>query len=67
MATVFCFVKGSERLRDWFVGTGLYQKHLAGFVSSRAMTMGAVVWVCHLLYFFLRVQTVPEGQAPEGE
>lgn len=97
MATVFCFAKGSERLHDWFVGTGLYQKHLAGFVSSRSMTMSdklrvvgsvtlvmgigfalmgkvpvgrailAVVWVCHLLYFFLRVQAVPEGHAPEGE
>ena len=39
MATAFCFAKSSERLHQWFVSTGMYQKHLASFVERKAMTM----------------------------
>lgn len=39
LATAFCFAKGSERLHAWFLGTSLYEKHLASFVRSKSMTM----------------------------
>ncbi|MGL5675606.1 MAG: YbaN family protein [Cellulosilyticaceae bacterium] len=33
-----CFVRGSERVNEWFIHTGLYQKHLASFIENKQMT-----------------------------
>lgn len=91
LLTVFFFANSSQKLRDWFLSTKLYQKHLDSFVKQRGMLrstkisiictvtllMGfgffmmarkgiwipcvilAIVWLAHILYFTLRVKTLP--------
>ncbi len=39
LATAFCFAKSSQRLHNWFIGTGLYKKHLQSYVEHRGMLM----------------------------
>lgn len=35
----FCFVRGSDKINDWFESTKIYKKHLKSFVNEKSMTM----------------------------
>lgn len=39
LATVFFFSKSSQKLHDWFIGTGMYKKHLQSYVEKRGMLL----------------------------
>jgi len=38
LLTSYCFVKGSNRFNNWFMGTKIYKKYLEEYVQSRCMT-----------------------------
>ncbi|MEG1148382.1 MAG: YbaN family protein [Niameybacter sp.] len=34
----FCFLRGSERINQWFVRTSIYKKYLESFIQDRTLT-----------------------------
>ena len=38
LLTLFFFANSSQRLHRWFLGTRLYEKHLAPYISGKGMT-----------------------------
>lgn len=55
LLTLFFFANSSQRLHRWFLGTRLYEKHLASYVSGKGMTVrtkaGTIVTVTLLMGF----------------
>ncbi|MDO4626876.1 MAG: YbaN family protein [Pasteurellaceae bacterium] len=39
LLALFCFSKGSPRVKNWFMQTKLYQRYLQDYDRNRAMTM----------------------------
>jgi uncharacterized membrane protein YbaN (DUF454 family) len=46
LVTAFCFARGSTRFHRWFLNTGLYKKHLDGFIKNRSMPMKTKLVIC---------------------
>ncbi len=39
LLTAFCFVRGSEKFANWFLGSKLYKNHVGNFAKHRVMTI----------------------------
>ncbi|QLB21639.1 hypothetical protein A6B43_04630 [Vespertiliibacter pulmonis] len=39
LLALYCFGKSSERLKNWFIGTKIYDKYLKEYDRNRAMTL----------------------------
>lgn len=53
MAAAFLFARSSERLDTWFRGTGLYRRHLEGYVAGRGMSVATKVRIMTLVTLLL--------------
>lgn len=74
LLTLFFFANSSQRLHRWFLGTRLYEKHLAPYISGKGMTARTktgmvttvtllLVWLAHIYYFLFRVKTIAAEDA----
>ncbi|UTC66033.1 MULTISPECIES: YbaN family protein [unclassified Treponema] len=39
LLTVFCFAKGSEKLKIWFMGTSFHKKYIQSFYEKKGMPL----------------------------
>ena len=67
LLAAFCFAKSSQRLRDWFIGTALYRRHLKSFVKGRGMTVSTKIRVIVTITIVMGLGIVLMHNAPVGQ
>lgn len=45
LLAAFCFANSSERLHHWFLGTGLYKRHLLPYLKAGGVTRMAKIYL----------------------
>ncbi|MGH4122072.1 MAG: YbaN family protein [Clostridium sp.] len=48
-----CFMRGSEKLNNWFKSTKIYKKHLESFIKDRALTLKQKILILFLADFMI--------------
>lgn len=66
LLALFCFAKGSQRLHDWFMGTQLYQKHLATYVKKEGMTLKTKLGIIIPVTIVMGIGFALMGSVPVG-
>ena len=66
LAAAFCFAKGSQKLYDWFVNTGVYHKHLEGFVKKKGMTVQTKLSIIGSVTVIMGLGFVMMSRVPVG-
>ncbi|MBQ8816218.1 MAG: YbaN family protein [Lachnospiraceae bacterium] len=67
LLAAYCFARSSERLHNWFTGTGLYKNNLESYIQGRGMTVATkiriMITVTALMSFgFFMMRNVPVGR-----
>lgn len=66
LVTLFCFSQSSQRLREWFVGTSMYKRHLRPFLDKKGMTARGKIAVLAGLTLVMGAGFVMMGRVPVG-
>lgn len=62
-----CFMRSSEKLHTWFIGTKLYKNNLESWVKSRGMTAKTKIKILSIVTLtmavgFIMMESVPVGR-----
>lgn len=66
LVTAFCFAKSSEKLHQWFTGTGIYKKHMESFVQKKGMTLQTKLTIIGSVTLMMSIGFLMMSRVPVG-
>lgn len=64
LLTACCYVKSSEKLHSWFIGTKLYKNNLESYVKGEGMTVKSKVKIMAVVTALMTVGFVMMDEVP---
>lgn len=66
LAAAYCFGRSSEKLHNWFIGTGLYKKNLESFVAGKGMTRSTKIKIMVTVTILMTIGFIMMSRVPVG-
>ncbi len=66
LAAAYCFGRSSEKLHNWFIGTGLYKKNLESFVAGKGMTRSTKIKIMVTVTILMTIGFIMMSKVPVG-